>query len=152
MGISVKKKNLCFLGYLCALRNGTRMAYSASAFFHIIVLPALSFVAHIIKTPYLCPAKRKYPSCTKARPTTAPVRNASPMICNSRVTARFLALWQSFTTGQGCCTKITEHFIRSRGYLWWSRVFCLFQTCCNRGHRSIKDFKTYFSAIAIFGM
>ena len=68
MGISVKKKNLCFLGYLCALRNGTRMAYSASAFFHIIVLPALSFVAHIIKTPYLCPAKRKYPSCTKARP------------------------------------------------------------------------------------
>ena len=62
-------------------------------FFHIIVLPALSFVAHIIKTPYLCPTKRKYPSCTKARPTTAPVRNPSPMICNSRVTARFLALW-----------------------------------------------------------
>ena len=55
MGISVKKKNLCFLSYLCALRNGTRMVYSASAFFHIIVLPALSFVAHIIKTPYLCP-------------------------------------------------------------------------------------------------
>ena len=33
MGISVKKKNLCFLSYLCALRNGTRMVYSASAFF-----------------------------------------------------------------------------------------------------------------------
>lgn len=69
-------------------------------------------------------SKRKYPCCTKARPSTAPVRNPSPMICNSRVTARFLALWQSFTTGQGCCTKITEHFIRSRGHLLVATSFC----------------------------
>ena len=69
------------------------------------------------------PRKTEVPKLYESSPKAAPVRNPSPMICNSRVTARFLALWQSFTTGQGCCTKITEHFIRSRGYLWWSRVF-----------------------------